>query len=98
MRKNEAQRPVIGAHELRHDGREIVPVRAEAVQPDDRARRFAAGFDLNRFEHRYGFLRNRITRSMPATSVPGGGDGSLLNSTSGTGTSIRAPLATSWKW
>ena len=29
---------------------------------------------------------------MPATSVPGGGEGRRLNSTSGMGTSIRAPV------
>ena len=46
----------------------------------------------------YSFFRSRITRSMPATSVPGGGGGRRLNSTSGTGTSIRAPLERSWKW
>jgi hypothetical protein len=45
----------------------------------------------------YSFFRSRITRSIPATSVPGGGAGRRLNSTSGTGTSIRAPLARSWK-
>jgi hypothetical protein len=45
----------------------------------------------------YIFLRSRITRSMPATSVPGGGAGRRLNSTAGTGTSIRSPLERSWK-
>jgi hypothetical protein len=43
----------------------------------------------------YIFLRSRITRSMPATSVPGGGWGRRLNSTAGTGTSISAPLSRS---
>jgi hypothetical protein len=46
----------------------------------------------------YIFLRSLITRSMPATSVPGGGAGRRLNSTAGTGTSISAPLDSSWKW
>src|SRR5690348_15846734 len=41
------------------------------------------------------FLRSRMTRSIPATSVPGGAGGKRLNSTSGTGTSIRAPLEVS---
>jgi AraC family transcriptional regulator len=44
------------------------------------------------------FLRSRMTTSIPATSVPGGGEGRRLNSTSGTGTSISAPLVRSWKW
>ena len=98
MGKHETQGPLIGPDQLGNDRREIMTVRAEAVQPDDCAGRIAAGFDLNGFEQSYDFLRRRMTRSMPATSVPGGGAGSLLNSTSGTGTSIRAPLATSWKW
>ena len=44
------------------------------------------------------FLRSLITRSIPVTSVPGGGAGRRLNSTAGTGTSISAPLDSSWKW
>ncbi len=43
----------------------------------------------------YIFLRSLMTRSMPATSVPGGGGGRRLNATAGTGTSIRAPLSRS---
>jgi hypothetical protein len=42
-----------------------------------------------------GFLRRRITTSMPATSVPGGGAGKRANWMSGTGTSMSAPLAKS---
>jgi hypothetical protein len=46
----------------------------------------------------YIFLRSRMTRSMPTTSVPGGGGGRRLNSTAGTGTSMSAPVVRSWKW
>jgi len=98
MGKNEAQRPFMRLNELGDDRSEVVTVRAQAMQPQYRTGRVAPGFNLNCFEHGYGILRRRMTRSMPATSVPGGGTGSLLNSTSGTGTSIRAPLDTSWKW
>ena len=39
--------------------------------------------------------RRRITRSRPATSMPGGGAGRRLNCTSGSATSVSAPEASS---
>ena len=39
--------------------------------------------------------RRRITRSMPATSMPGGGDGKWLNCTSRSATSLNAPVCSS---
>ena len=50
MRKYEAQGPLVRAHQLRHDRREIMAIGAQAVQPDDSPGRLAAGFDLNGFE------------------------------------------------
>ena len=38
-----------------------------------------------------------MTRSIPATSMPAGGDGNRLNCTSRTATSLKAPLCSSWK-
>jgi hypothetical protein len=49
VRKHEAN-GLFGKRELGDDGREVVAVRAQAVQPDDAALRVFSGFDLDRFE------------------------------------------------
>jgi hypothetical protein len=49
VRKDEAHR--FGELELGHDRLEVVPVRAEAVQPDDRGFRIRTGVDFYSFHY-----------------------------------------------